>query len=97
MIFRTILETVSVALKTSKLTKTVSTLRTNWLSNTKWSSEAWPTRRAYREDIDGGADDILSVAPGESKTPISITKDEFFEEMFNPTKYPSGNGGLKTP
>ena len=51
-----------------------------------------------REDIDEGADDTLSVAPGEGKTPMrSITKDEFFEEMFNPTKYPSGEGGLKTP
>ena len=49
-----------------------------------------------REDIDRGADDILSVAPGEGKTPISITEAEFFEEMFNPTKYPSGEGGLKT-
>ena len=50
-----------------------------------------------REDIDGGADDIFCVAPGEGKKPISIAKDEFFEEMFNPTKYPSGEGGLKTP
>ena len=50
-----------------------------------------------REDIDGGADDIFCAAPGEGKTPISITKDAFFEEMFNPTKYPSGEGGLKTP
>ena len=50
-----------------------------------------------REDIDEGADDTLSVAPGGGKTPMSITKDEFFEEMFNPTKYPSGEGGLKTP
>ena len=50
-----------------------------------------------REDIDGGADNIFCVAPGEGKTPISIAKDEFFDEMFNPTKYPFGDGGLKTP
>ena len=50
-----------------------------------------------REDIDGDAEATLSVAPGEGKTPISITKDDFFEEMFNPTKYPYGKGGLKTP
>ena len=40
------------------------------------------------------ADNIFSVAPGESQKPIGILTDKHFEEMCNPTKYPYGKFGL---
>ena len=48
------------------------------------------------EDLEMGADDIFSVAPGEGKKPIGILTDKHFEEMCNPTKYPYGKFDLLT-
>ena len=42
------------------------------------------------EDVDASTD----VAPSEGQKPIGIPMDEHFEEMCNPTKYPSGGFGL---
>ena len=50
-----------------------------------------------REDtLDTTPDRIISVAPGEGQKPISILTDQHFEEMCNPTKYPTGKCGLIT-
>ena len=46
------------------------------------------------QDVDASADGIFSVAPGEGQKPIGILMDEHFEEMCNPTKYPSRGFGL---
>ena len=43
-----------------------------------------------REDLDTSADGVFSVAPGEGQKPIAILTDEHFEEMCNPSKYPTG-------
>ncbi len=47
-----------------------------------------------REDVELGADNIFSVAPGEGRKPIAILTDKHFEEVCNPTKYPHGKFGL---
>ena len=50
-----------------------------------------------REDtVDATSDNIFAIAPGEGHKPISILQDKHFEEMCNPTKYPTGNFGLIT-
>ena len=50
-----------------------------------------------REDtIDATSDNIFDIAPGEGHKPISILQDKHFEEMCNPTKYPTGRFGLIT-
>lgn len=41
-------------------------------------------------------DNVFSVDPGEGHKPISILHDQHFEEMCNPTKYPTGKFGLIT-
>ena len=41
-------------------------------------------------------DRTVSVAPGKVQKPISILTDQHFEEMCNPTKYPTGKCGLIT-
>ena len=38
-----------------------------------------------------GADDIYSIAPGESQKPQPFFSDDNFEELANPDKYPFGN------
>ena len=48
----------------------------------------------HRDDVNTGADGVLSVAPGEGQKPIAILTDPHFEEMCNPTKYPAGGFGL---
>ena len=47
-----------------------------------------------KENIDVNGESTYSIAPGEGQKPISILKDDFFEEMCNPTKYPTGEGSL---
>ena len=37
---------------------------------------------------------MFAVAPGEGKKTIGILRDQHFEEMCNPTKYPTGRHGL---
>ena len=50
-----------------------------------------------REDtVDATSDNIFAIAPGEGHKPISILQDKHFEEMCNPTKYPTGKVGLIT-
>ena len=50
-----------------------------------------------KEDIvDATTDNVFTVAPGEGQKPIGILNDKYFEEMCNPTKYPSGRYGLLT-
>ena len=50
-----------------------------------------------REDtVDATTDNVFTVAPGEGQKPIGILNDKYFEEMCNPTKYPSGRYGLLT-
>ena len=50
-----------------------------------------------REDtVDATSDNIFAIAPGEGHKPISILQDKHFEEMCNPTKYPTGKFGLIT-
>ena len=39
---------------------------------------------------------MFTVAPGEGQKPIGILCDKHFEEMCNPTKYPTGMHGLVT-
>ena len=44
-----------------------------------------------REDmVDATTDNVFTVAPSEGQKPIGILNDKHFEEMCNPTKYPSG-------
>ena len=47
-----------------------------------------------KENVDANGENTYSIAPGEGQKPIGILKDDFFEEMCNPTKYPTGEGGL---
>ena len=48
-----------------------------------------------REDtVDATTDNVFAVAPGEGQKPIGILSDQHFEEMCNPTKYPTGRCGL---
>lgn len=48
-----------------------------------------------REDtVDATTDTMFAVAPGEGKKTIGILRDQHFEEMCNPTKYPTGRHGL---
>ena len=47
-----------------------------------------------KEDNSVTANNIFSVAPSEGQKPIPILADEHFEEMCNPTKYPTGNFGF---
>ena len=50
-----------------------------------------------REDtVDATTERIFAVAPGEGHKPIGILSDKYFEEMYNPTKYPTGKFGLIT-
>ena len=50
-----------------------------------------------REDtVDATTESIFAVAPGEGHKPIGILSDKYFEEMCNPTKYPTGKFGLIT-
>ena len=50
-----------------------------------------------REDtVDATTDSVFSVAPGEGQKPIGILSDRHFEEMCNPTKYPTGMNGFVT-
>ena len=50
-----------------------------------------------REDtIDATTDNMFTVAPSEGQKLIGILNDKFFEEMCNPTKYPTGRYGLVT-
>ena len=50
-----------------------------------------------REDaVNATTDDVFTVAPGEGQKPIGILSDKQFEEMCNPTKYPTGTYGLTT-
>ena len=54
-------------------------------------------RFLQREDtLDATTDNVFSVAPGEGQKPIGILSDKHFEEMCNPTKYPTGIYGLVT-
>jgi hypothetical protein len=51
----------------------------------------------HREDtVNATTDDVFTVAPGEGHKPIGILNDKNFEEMCNPTKYPTGVHGLVT-
>ena len=51
----------------------------------------------FREDtVDATTKSIFAVAPGEGHKPIGILSDKYFEEMCNPTKYPTGKFGLIT-
>ena len=47
-------------------------------------------------EVDATTDNIFAIAPGEGHKPISILQDKHFEEMCNPTKYPTGKFGLIT-
>ena len=48
-----------------------------------------------REDtVDATTDNVFTIAPGEGQKPIGILNDKHFEEMCNPTKYPSGSMDL---
>ena len=50
-----------------------------------------------REDtVDATTDNTFAVAPGEGNKLIGILSDKHFEEMCNPTKYPTGKFGLIT-
>ena len=50
-----------------------------------------------REDtVDATTNNVFTVAPGEGQKPINILSDQYFEEMCNPTKYPTGRYGLIT-
>ena len=50
-----------------------------------------------REDtFDATTDNVFTVAPGEGQKPIGILSGKHFEEMCNPTKYPTGTYGLTT-
>ena len=50
-----------------------------------------------REDtLNATTDNVFSVAPGEGQKPIGILSDKDFEEICNPTKYPTGRYGLVT-
>ena len=50
-----------------------------------------------REDtVDATTDNVFAIAPGEGHKPISILQDKHFEEISNPTKYPTGKFGLIT-
>ena len=40
-------------------------------------------------------DDLFEIAPGENKTPNSILRDEFCEELAFPNLFPSGKFGYK--
>ena len=48
----------------------------------------------HREDTNDSTSNVFSVVPGEGQKPIHILTDESFEEMCNPTKYPTGKFGL---
>ena len=48
------------------------------------------------DTLDATTDNVFSVAPGEGQKPIGILSDKHFEEMHNPTKYPTGRYGLVT-
>ena len=41
-------------------------------------------------------DNVFSVAPAEGHRPIGILNDQHFEEICNPTKYPTGKFLLMT-
>ena len=49
-----------------------------------------------KDTVDATTDNIFAIAPGEGHKPIGILQDKHFEEMCNPTKYPTGKFGLIT-